>query len=153
MSFQQAAAQAKLAPMQGKGAVDNRHRQQIGAGKAVVIVGSINLDKHFQQAEPNANRWDYAVGFKRRGEFLIWIECHPASSAREVAAVIKKLDWLKAKLALPEFSKLAGLTRKSPGDQQFCWLYRGSNALRAGGKEEKRLAQHGMRLPQRRLEI
>ena len=49
------------------------------------------------RAEPNSNRWDYGIGLptvQGRGEAVLWLEVHHASSG-EAKAVIKKLEWLQ----------------------------------------------------------
>ena len=153
MSFKEAIAQAGLDCSPGKHAMQNRHRERIRQGDAVKISGSVDLDTHFQPAEPHANRWDYGVGFRKNREFVIWVEVHSASSSREVDVVIKKLKWLKSKLALKAFKQLAELTKAAPEGKQFCWLHHGRASFRSGGREQKRLAQHGMRLPTRVLEV
>lgn len=150
--FQKAAAQAGLPAPRGLAAVRGRDRKQIKRG-AGAVSGSVAMDAHFQQAEPHAHRWDYGVGFSNGKEFAVWVEFHPASGAREVQVVIAKLQWLKTKLASQAFKELNKLTVAAPREQQFCWLYQGSTAFRSGGKEQKLLAQHGMRLPRRALRI
>ena len=153
MSFQAAATAAGLDPLLGKQAMENRHRQQIKEGGGTRVVGSVDLDGHFQRTEPEANRWDYAVGFRRSKEFAVWIEAHPASSPQDVGLVIRKLGWLKGKLRKSGFRGLARLTELAPAASRYCWLYQGSCRFRAGGKEQRVLAKHGMRLPSRWLEI
>ena len=67
--------------------------------------------------------------------------------------VLRKLQWLEAKLALPQFSKLAELTQSAPTAKQFNWLYAGNNALRSGSQQARDLALQGLSLPRRHLTI
>lgn len=153
MNFRAAAIAAGLVPLQGKEAIKRQHRQQVRVGSGARAVGSVDIDTHFQRTEPNANRWDYVVGFKRGKEFVIWIEAHPASSQRDVDTVIKKFEWLKYKLAEEGFHAMSVLTGLAPAESRYCWLYRGSCRFRTGGQEQRRLAKCGMGLPKRFLEI
>ena len=153
MTFREAATAAGLEPLTGKQAIKHQYRQQIKERHGTRIVGSADLDERFKQTEPKANRWDYAVGFHSDNEFVIWIEAHPASSQHEVSKVIAKLSWLQSKLRQASFRSLAQLTDQAPMVHRFYWLYKGGCSFRRGGKEQKRLAQHGMALPKRLLEV
>lgn len=155
MEFIEAARAAGLDGMPGKKAVKAEYRAQITVRGGVRFSGSVDLDKHFQKSEPNANRWDYGIGFNHGVNFALWVEPHPASGASEVDAVIRKLDWLKSKLGSPGYEGLAALTTAAQknGEIPFRWLYSGRTSFRSGGNEARQLAQHGMRLPERHLSI
>lgn len=58
--------------------------------------GSVDIDTALAQSEPNANRWDFAIGYQhsdRRKEVIYWTELHTASDS-EVKVVIRKAQWL-----------------------------------------------------------
>ena len=98
-------------PEVGKGAVEGKYRKVIDT-KDGRCTGSVDLDAACKAEEPGANRWDYGLGFKKvdKPELAIWVEPHSGSSAGEVKAVLAKLDWLEAKLALKPFADLRALT-------------------------------------------
>ena len=139
----------------GKKAVKAEYRDQLVLGGTASFTGSVDLDEHFKEPEPHANRWDYGVGFNTGIDFALWIEPHPASGSGEVAVMIRKLEWLEVKLKKAEFRDLAELTRSARENDviPFRWLYKGKTSFRVGGKEEKQLAQKGMRLPERRIQV
>ena len=155
MTFKKSAEMAGLESEPGKQAIKREYRDQIDTGKSVALRGSLDMDKHFQNLEPSANRWDYAVGFKSTSHFVIWVEAHAANSSHEIDAVLKKLLWLKSKLKTKNFSYLNKLTNRAGqlNFRPYRWIYSGKMSFRSGGKEEKRLAQAGMRLPERKLQI
>src|SRR5437899_7375337 len=70
--------------------------------------GSVNLDAALRQQQPNAHRWDFGIGYRRKNtEVAIWVEVHPASST-SISAMLAKLGWLKWWLAsqAPELARL-----------------------------------------------
>ena len=68
--------------------------------------GSVDIDKCLfeQKKYLNANRWDYAFGYKSQAYF---VEVHSANTS-EVATVLRKLQWLKdwLKEKAPEINKI-----------------------------------------------
>ena len=141
-----------------KQAIKAEYRKQVKVKRPAGCTGSVDLDAHFEKIEPDANRWDYGVGFKKADadrDFVLWIEPHPASRRGNVDEVIKKLDWLKEKLKTAEFKDLSDLTEatKAKGEMPFRWIYKGTTIFRAGGKAAKLLALKGMELPKRYLEV
>lgn len=155
-TFLESAKKAGLNGKPGKQAIKGTYRKQISTGENSGFTGSVDLDHHFSNAEPNANRWDYGVGFKHGdGEFVIWIEPHPAGSSKEVDIILKKLEWLKSKLRLRGYEGLSELTNMAEGKGEipYRWLYEGKTSFRSGGKEAKRLAQKGMKLPEKYINI
>ena len=69
--------------------------------------------------------------------------------------MLKKLEWLQLKLRLPQYEGLSNLTEvtKDKGEFPFRWLCKGKISFRVGSKEQRRLAQKGMKLPERRIHI
>ena len=155
LTFEKAANLAGLNHKPGKQAVKRQYRNQINGRDNVSLVGSIDLDGHFKKLEPHANRWDYVVGFNGSKHFVIWIEPHPASGMSEVKTVLRKVSWLKGKLATEAFSGFSDLTDAAEGfgHKPYRWIYSGKSSYRVGGNEEKLLAKEGMRLPERNLTI
>jgi len=159
-TFQQAAENAGLDCCAGLSAIAHRDRSRIkSTNDHRRITGSVDLDGHYQASEPNASRWDYGVGVRletntgeTRNEHVYWIEPHPASSTAEVERMLNKLDWLQAKLQLPEFLSLRQIRfdgeqhSKSPS---FLWLCSGKNRIRPQSQEARRLRRRGLSLPQR----
>lgn len=112
---------------------------------------SVDIDAHFSTAEASSPRWDYGLGVVSGAEYAVWIEVHPANSTKEVDAVIRKFAWLKEKLGREDFRRLRELTSLADGrkTKAFQWIVTGRCSFRAGSKEEKKLATHGLSLPQR----
>lgn len=95
------------------GAVENRYRKVMQASrKTTKNTGSVDIDSAFKTSEPQDNRWDYGMGLLQLGvtECAVWIEPHPASEG-DVKTMLKKLEWLRAKINRPEFSELNQLTQ------------------------------------------
>ena len=154
-SFLKAAAAAGLNGECGKQAIKAMYQGQLSKSGTAGFTGSVDLDRHFKKAEPNANRWDYGVGFNHVKEFALWVEPHPANRRGEIDVMIRKLNWLKSKLKSPGYEDLAALTKAAEerDERPFRWLYKGKTSFRKGGKEARLLAQAGMRLPERRIQV
>jgi len=156
MSFEAAAQTAGLLPQAGKQAIEHKYRNCVELSHGIQFTHSIDVDAHFQATEPNANRWDYGVGLRQGAtHFAIWIEPHGATSSSEVDKVVAKVSWLKTKLRLDPWTQLSGLTEatKQRGVQQFWWLVPGTVSFRPGSKEDKKLAQSGMKMPTKKIVI
>lgn len=95
--------------------------------------GSVDLDLCCSKREPNANRWDYIIGYNQKAYF---IEVHPASG--QTKEVIAKCKWLKNWLKT-EGTSLTAIH----DDKVFHWLSTGK--VRIPGSE-RALAQHGIRV-------
>ncbi len=154
-SFLKAAAAAGLDGKSGKKAVKSMYRNQLCVSGTAGFTGSVDLDKHFKKAEPNANRWDYGVGFKHDKEFALWVEPHRANGSGEIDVMIRKLNWLRSKLKSPGYEDLAALTKAAEERREtaFRWLYKGRTSFRKGGKEAHLLAQAGMGFPERCIQV
>lgn len=151
-AFVQAAKAAGLTPEPGKGAVEGKYSASIVATQnGTVFTGSVDLDTQFKQSESHSHRWDYGLGLKERSqpECAVWIEPHSGSSAGEVAVILAKLKWLKAKLDSPPFGPLKALTTEAArqGKTPYVWLASGKVGIRPGSREARQLASVGMRLP------
>ena len=157
-AFEAAAEAAGLSPRRGKSAVKGQYQAGIACRTGWVFTDSVDVDTAYLAAEPESVRWDYGLGLEAgpRREMAVWVEPHPASSAREVAKVIAKLDWLEAKLALAKYKGLRVLTNKAAaaGVRRFHWLaMTGGMRIRPGSKEAALLSSRGLHLPRRHLEL
>lgn len=93
-----------------------------GRGKIVAadprrILGSVAIDDDCNvQPYQQANRWDYAIGYARASEPVVYfVEIHSATPA-EVKVVARKWQWLREFLHLSPQAKL----RRLPSE--FFWL-------------------------------
>jgi hypothetical protein len=118
------------------------------------FVGSVELDATLQVAFPNANRWDYGVGFvqSRSTQVAVWIEIHPASEG-EVDLMLRKLSWLKNWLrnSAPGLDKL---TERKDGSRAFFWVATGAGvSITPKSRKAKLIQQAGLDLPRRRWHL
>lgn len=154
--FVSAATAAGLFAEPGKGALDSAYRSMVDASNAS-FTASLDMDQSFLSSEPQASRWDYGIGISEPGDIekAFWLEPHPASSTSEVQRMLAKLEWLKAKLALPQFAELRQLTqRASAADNPvYIWLHSGANRISPHSREAKLLASKGLSLPRRHVTL
>jgi hypothetical protein len=117
------------------------------------FVGSLELDSALRATYPNANRWDYGVGFaqSRLKEVALWIEIHPASEG-EVDVMISKLNWLKGWLrgSAPALNRL---TQRTDGSRAFYWVASAGVSMTPKSRKAKLLQQAGLDLPRRRWHL
>jgi hypothetical protein len=73
------------------------------------IDGSVDIDAAVKTLYPDANRWDYAIGYDSK---VCYVEVHPAYTS-EIDIMLKKLSWLKGWLALLRPRRLAVLVQAS----------------------------------------
>ena len=67
--------------MPGLGALRPQDRPHIVAEDTRLLTGSVDVDIAFQQLQPNANRWDFAIGYRhsnRNRDCIYWVEIHTA---------------------------------------------------------------------------
>lgn len=154
--FRKSAADAGLSSESGLKAVQKVYRRAIVCGSDYEFTGSCDLDAAFAASEPQATRWDYGIGIRwGEEEMAVWIEPHPASSTGEVAAMLAKLGWLKAKLAQVDFAKLRGMTRAAQqAHTAYHWLAAtGRIRIPPQGPERLKLAKAGLAFPTRFLRL
>ena len=156
--FHKAAEAAGLSTARGKSAVKGQYQAGITCRADWTFTDSVDVDLAYTAAEPESVRWDYGLGLNAGpvGEIAVWVEPHPASSTRDVAKVIAKLDWLEAKLALATYKGLRALTDKAAaaGVRRFHWLaMTGGMRIRPGSREANLLSRRGLQLPRRHLEL
>jgi hypothetical protein len=101
--------------------------------------GSADIDTALQPHEPQANRWDFAVGYQhtnRRNEVIYWIETHTGSD-NQIKVVLKKLAWLQTWMRR-DGKQLANFER------DIVWVSSGHTLFTKGSKQVKELAQKGL---------
>jgi hypothetical protein len=112
------------------------------------LSGSADLDAALQQHEPNAHRWDFAIGYthiNRTWECIYWVEIHTASQG-EVNVVLEKLRWLKQWLR-GDGQKLA------PFERDFIWVSSGATSFTLTSPQQKQFAVLGLQHKGRVLRI
>jgi hypothetical protein len=103
------------------------------------LKGSVDVDGALQNQQPNAHRWDFAIGYRHanRGEDCVyWVEVHTAND-KEVNVVLDKLRWLRNWLAgdgklLKQF------------ERDFIWVSSGATSFTLGAPQLKQFAQLGL---------
>jgi hypothetical protein len=107
--------------------------------------GSLDIDTCLQSKYPDDNRRDYCFSYD--GE-VFFVEVHPASSS-DVSTMLDKLQWLKnwLKNNAPEINEL-----KAKSKTPFYWISTGRYNILADSRQERRLAQLGLR-PINRLKL
>ena len=129
----------------GMQALPRNDRAKVDCRNPALLTGSVFVDEALRHAQPNAPRWDYAVGvMDGRTEKIVWVEVHPATT-HGVTEVLRKLAWLRQWLAgdgLP----LARLPAR------HAWVASDRICIPRGSPQYKRAATAGL-LPKRRLEL
>jgi hypothetical protein len=96
---------------------------QIVAEDQGQLLGSADIDNDCRHAYPNANRWDYVIGYRRgRKPVAYFVEVHSAETS-EVSKMGKKLRWLRDYLLQAPQKKLAAL------DSEYHWVASGRNRI------------------------
>lgn len=153
-TFCQAAVGVGIDCKQGLQAVKKEYRAAIIPQNARDLTGSLDLDTAMKANEPQANRWDYGIGFKQGDDQMaIWIEPHPADT-KEVDVIQKKLDWLKHWLT--QNTDFKRLTDKTADCQlpQYVWLAtKGIHINRPGANKLNRLRESGLKGPMKVLNL
>jgi hypothetical protein len=128
----------------GLGALVGNHSGCVRCANARRFKGSVNLDEALQPTLPNANRWDYGIGFsKGKRESAVWVEVHPASSS-SITTMLDKLAWLREWLQ----NQAPVLRQMTEGD--YYWVATdGTVSITANSPQAKRLAAAGLIGPRR----
>lgn len=92
-------------------------------GDSGLLEGSVDIDACTTEKYPQANRWDYAIGY---ASYAYFVEVHTANDS-EVETVARKLQWLKDWLAseAPELQKI----KAKP--VAYYWVRSGNKHLKA----------------------
>jgi len=151
VTFKEAVEQtANLAGTWEKGleALRAEDKPHIKAEDTRKLTGSADVDKALREVEPNAHRWDFAIGYQhsnRTKESIYWVEIHTASDS-QVSVVLKKLLWLKVWLA-GDGVQLAKFER------DFVWVSRGTTSFTRTSPQQKQFALLGLQHKGRVLRI
>jgi hypothetical protein len=124
---------------------------QISAANPNNVLGSVAIDDDCLATHPNANRWDYVVGYDRNGHAVAhFIEVHSAETS-EVNTVEKKFQWLLEFLAHEDHGALKALPA------EFHWVASGRinipQHLPQYKKLQTTLRKRGLRFPVKFLEL
>ncbi len=124
----------------GLKALRTRDKPHIRAEDTHSLKGSVDLDSAYMAAEPNANRWDYAIAYRhtnREEDVVYWVELHSGNDS-EINVVIKKAQWLIYWL------KNTG-TKLNKLEKDILWVSSGSTRLSPSAPQRKRMAEVGLR--------
>lgn len=78
----------------GLGALDKPNKNKLNLD-GLKIVNSVDVDKCFENSEPQATRWDYYIGLQGKG--ALYVEVHKVNED-EIENIIEKAIWLRAKI-------------------------------------------------------
>ena len=112
------------------------------------LKGSVYVDEALQAFQPQANRWDFAIGYRhsnQQQDFIYWVEVHTAND-KETEVVLRKLDWLRQWLRV-QGNPLSGFKR------DFIWVSSGSTSFTLTAPQVKRFALLGLQQRGRVLRI
>jgi hypothetical protein len=138
----------KNAWMPGLGALRAQDRPHIAAADPRLLKGSVDVDAALQKQQPNAHRWDFAIGYRhsnRQEDCVYWVEIHTAED-KEVNVVLDKLHWLRQWLA-------AGGKPMDHFERDFIWVSSGATSFTLTSPQIKRFAQLGLQHKGRVLRI
>jgi len=132
----------------GLGALRTQDRPHVAPENPHLLRGSADIDSAVKRHQPNAHRWDFAIGFRhtdRSQDCIYWVEIHTGND-KEVKVVLKKLRWLKTWLAgdgvlLKDF------------ERDFIWVSSGATTFTLGAPQLKQFAQLGLQHKGRVLRI
>ncbi|HEV3036588.1 MAG TPA: hypothetical protein VHA33_02255 [Candidatus Angelobacter sp.] len=134
--------------MQGLGALRSQDRPHVAPEDPRRLTGSADVDSALRPNEPNAHRWDFAIGHRhinRKKECVYWVEIHTASD-KEVKVVLDKLRWLKTWLAGPG-------SLLNQFERDFVWVSSGQTSFTIGAPQRKKFALLGLQHKGRVLRI
>lgn len=134
--------------MDGLGALRAKDRPHVDPENPRLLQGSADVDSALQAHQPNAHRWDYAIGYRhanRQKDCVYWVEIHTAND-KEVNVVLNKLRWLRAWLATE--GKLL-----NQFERDFIWVSSGATSFTLDAPQLKVFAQLGLQHKGRVLRI
>jgi hypothetical protein len=123
----------------GLKAIGRDYRKRIDAPDSRRIAGSVDIDEALKKQYPNANRWDYAIGYKSNGEDdkAYFVEFHKAT-VDEVDRVVKKKLWIAHWMNDKPLGRLSSIV--------FVWVSAGRIKIPSNAPERRILYKHGLRL-------
>ena len=112
------------------------HGAKISLRNNSLCNGSVNIDECVKAKYPNANRWDYCLGYNNEAYF---VEVHSANTS-QVSTMLKKLQWLKHWLNnnAPELNKIKA---KPP----YYWVMSGKYDILPGSSKARQIASAGLK--------
>lgn len=134
--------------MQGLGALRAQDRPHIAAEDPRLLQGSADVDSALQAHEPEAHRWDFAIGHRRtnrKRDCVYWVEIHTAND-KAVGVVLDKLRWLRN--WLEGDGKLL-----NQFERDFIWLSSGATTFTLSAPKLKQFALLGLQHRGRVLRI
>ena len=135
----QATSDISTAYRKGLQALRRADLAKIKPGDSRKIDGSVDIDDAVKALYPDANRWDYVLGYNSK---VCFVEVHPAYTS-EIDTVIKKFQWLTSWLK-DKASKLDDLPKMTPA---FVWVQSGKCAILPTSNQAKKLASIGVPKP------
>lgn len=151
MSFKRAVRRTphlQSAWTEGLGALRAQDRSHVVPEDPRLLRGSADVDSALRPHEPNAHRWDFAIGYRhtnRQEDCVYWVEIHTASD-REIGVVLDKLRWLRAWLA-------GSGSLLNQFERDFVWVSSGATSFTLGAPQLKQFAQLGLQHKGRFLRI
>ena len=151
MTFREAVEQTPNltnAWQKGLEALRAQDKPHIAAEDTRRLRGSADIDESLQKNDPNAHRWDFAIGYRhsnRKQECVYWVEIHTASDS-QVNVVLDKLRWLKAWLA-------GNGHRLNKFERDFIWVSSGATSFTLTSPQQKQFALLGLQHRGRMLHI
>lgn len=134
--------------MAGLGALRAQDRTHVDPEDTRRLKGSADVDRALQADQPNAHRWDFAIGYRhtnRTKDCIYWVEVHTAND-KEVKVVLDKLRWLRTWLAGD--GKLL-----NHFERDFIWVSSGATSFTLSAPQLKQFAQLGLQRKGRVLRI
>lgn len=122
----------------GLQALKGSDRSAVVAADTRLLAGSVDIDTEVKEKYPNANRWDYAIGYSGK---VCYVEVHPAYTS-EVSTIGKKLKWLKAWLK-EKAPLLDAIPKTAPA---FVWVQTKGAGILPQSSQAKRLASLGIKV-------
>ena len=143
--FQQAVEQTPCVKdkwRDGLQALKGEHRSAIDQKKPQLRGGSLDIDAAMKAAEPDADRWDYAI---QHDGLMVFVEVHSADGDHHVTKMVKKVQWLRQWLR--DQAPLIGALPRAT--EPFRWVHTGRNTLRLlpGSQYARKLDQNSLSKP------
>ena len=120
-------------------ALSRADRSSIKASELRRVTGSVDIDVALRLMYPNANRWDYAIGYRisNQDDMAYFVEVHKATVA-EVPRVVKKKQWLEGWM---QDKPLGDLSHR-----RFVWVSAGPIKIPPTSPQRRELNKHGLQL-------
>ncbi len=126
----------------GLRSLSKAHRSSINARDPRRIAGSVNIDAALRATYPNANRWDYAIGYRisNKNDKAFFVEFHRAKVS-EIQLVLRKKGWLE--------SWMTGQPLNEVQRGRFVWVSAGGINILPNSPQRRVLDKNGIQLVRR----